>query len=106
MPDTGCAGWQRIAPSRAIDQLRRRPPVSTSEDVLSLVDETQAGDPLLAKRLRTLIGDLPPHPRAVVVLRYQEDMEPTEIAELLNMPLNTVKSHLRRALDVLRGRLA
>jgi RNA polymerase sigma-70 factor, ECF subfamily len=96
----------RVATHRAIDQLRRRPPVSTSEDVLSLVDETQTGDPLLAKRLRTLIGDLPPHPRAVVVLRYQEDMEPTEIAELLNMPLNTVKSHLRRALEVLRGRLA
>jgi RNA polymerase sigma-70 factor (ECF subfamily) len=40
-----------------------------------------------------------------VVLRYQEDMDPTEIAELLDMPINTIKSHLRRALEMLRGRL-
>lgn len=98
--------WLRqVATHRAIDQLRRRPPIATSDDVLSLVDETEAGDPLLANRLRALIGDLPAHARAVVVLRYQEDMDPTEIGELLDMPLNTVKSHLRRALEVLRAHL-
>jgi len=95
----------RITTHRAIDQIRRRAPAPTSEDVLSLVDETDAGDPLLARHLRALIGDLPPHPRAVVVLRYQEDLDPAEIGELLDMPLNTVKSHLRRALEELRGRL-
>jgi RNA polymerase sigma-70 factor, ECF subfamily len=95
----------QVATHRAIDQLRRRPSLPTSGDVLSLVDESQTADPLLANRLRALIGDLPPQPRAVVVLRYQEDMDPTEIGELLDMPLNTVKSHLRRALEVLRRRL-
>jgi RNA polymerase sigma-70 factor (ECF subfamily) len=70
-----------------------------------MVDETSTGDPLLAKRLRALISDLPPHPRAILVLRCQEDMDATEIGELLDMPLNTVKSHLRRALEELRGRL-
>ena len=45
-------------------------------------------------------------PRAVVVLRYQEDMDPSEICRLLDMPLNTVKSHLRRAMEVLRERLS
>jgi RNA polymerase sigma-70 factor (ECF subfamily) len=49
-----------------------------------------------------LISQLPPAPRAVVLLRYQEDLDPTEIAETLDMPLNTVKSHLRRSLEVLR----
>jgi RNA polymerase sigma-70 factor (ECF subfamily) len=91
---------------RAIDQLRRRPPSSTRDDVLSLVDERDPGDHLLANRLRVLIGELPPHPRAVIVLRYQEDMDPSEISRLLDMPLNTVKSHLRRALEVLRERLS
>jgi RNA polymerase sigma-70 factor (ECF subfamily) len=95
----------QVATHRAIDQLRRCPSLPTSDDVLSLVDESQTADPLLANRLRALIGDLPPQPRAIVVLRYQEDMDPTEIAELLDMPINTIKSHLRRALEMLRGRL-
>ena len=97
---------RRVATHRAIDQLRRRPPSSTGDDVLSLVDEHDPGDHLLAHRLRVLVGELPPHSRAVVVLRYQEDMDPSEIGRLLEMPLNTVKSHLRRALEVLRERLS
>jgi RNA polymerase sigma-70 factor (ECF subfamily) len=41
----------------------------------------------------------------VMLLRYQEDLDPTDIAGTLNMPLSTVKSHLHRSLAVLRGRL-
>jgi RNA polymerase sigma-70 factor (ECF subfamily) len=45
-------------------------------------------------------------PRAVIVLRYQEDMMPDEIAAALSMPVATVKSHLRRALQLLREKMA
>jgi RNA polymerase sigma-70 factor (ECF subfamily) len=41
----------------------------------------------------------------IVLLRYQEDLDPSDIAEMLNMPVSTVKSHLHRSLTVLRGRL-
>ena len=44
------------------------------------------GDILLARALRQLIAGLPPKPRMVMILRYQEDMEAAEIAEVLNMP--------------------
>jgi len=64
------------------------------------------GDILLAGTLRQLIASLPAKPRLVMILRYQEDMEPTEIAEVLNMPLGTVKSHLQRSLKLLRDKLA
>jgi len=97
---------RRVAVHRAIDQLRRRPPSSTGDEVLSLVDEHDPGDHLLANRLRVLVSELPPHPRAVVLLRFQEDLDPAEICRLLDMPLNTVKSHLRRALEALRERLS
>jgi RNA polymerase sigma-70 factor (ECF subfamily) len=60
---------------------------------------------LLEARLRTLITELPDHARAVMVLRYQEDLDPSEIAAVLEMPLNTVKSHLRRSIDTMRARL-
>ena len=46
-----------------------------------------------------------PRARVIVMLRYMDDLAPTEIAETLDMSLNTVKSHLRRGLLVLRARL-
>jgi RNA polymerase sigma-70 factor (ECF subfamily) len=41
----------------------------------------------------------------VVVLRFQEDLDPSEIAKVLDMPVNTVKSHLQRSLAVLKEKL-
>ena len=38
----------------------------------------------------------------MVVLRYQEDLDPEDIASVMNVPLNTVKSQLQRALTMLR----
>jgi RNA polymerase sigma-70 factor, ECF subfamily len=46
---------------------------------------------------------LPEIPRAIVLLRFQEDLDPLDIAATLDLPVNTVKSHLRRSLDWLRG---
>ena len=62
-------------------------------------------DPLLRDQLRRLVESLPEKARAVVLLRYQEDMDPSEIAEMLEMPISTVKSHLHRSLTLMRGRL-
>jgi RNA polymerase sigma-70 factor (ECF subfamily) len=39
-----------------------------------------------------------------LILRYQEDLTPEEIAELLSAPLATVKSHLQRGLKLLRAK--
>lgn len=52
--------------------------------------------------IEQMVVNLPPAQRAVLLLRYQEDMMPTEISVLLSMPLGTVKSHLQRALKLLR----
>jgi RNA polymerase sigma-70 factor (ECF subfamily) len=57
---------------------------------------------MLAGRLQRLVASLPPKPRLLVVLRYQEEMELEEIAEALDMPLGTVKSQLQRTLATLR----
>jgi RNA polymerase sigma factor (sigma-70 family) len=48
------------------------------------------------------IKSLPPNQRAVVVLRYYEDLPLVDIAALLDRPPATVRSDLRRALDKLR----
>jgi RNA polymerase sigma-70 factor (ECF subfamily) len=68
--------------------------------------ETADGPDLLALgRVRKLVRALPERLRAVVVLRYQDDLAPEEIARTLGWPLNTVKSRLHRALKMLRTRL-
>jgi RNA polymerase sigma-70 factor (ECF subfamily) len=60
---------------------------------------------MLRKTLQRLVTALPEKWRMMVVLRYQEDLEPAEIAALMNLPLGTVKSQLHRALALLREKL-
>jgi RNA polymerase sigma factor (sigma-70 family) len=52
--------------------------------------------------LNSLLDQLPSHYREVLVLYYQEEMTFAEIGQTLSKPLNTVKSHHRRALEQLR----
>jgi RNA polymerase sigma-70 factor (ECF subfamily) len=97
---------RRVVAHRAIDVARqhaRRPQTSLSDVAEPAVPSIER-DTLMVRRLRELIAALPAAPRAVLTLRFQEDLDPSEIARVLEMPLNTVKSHLRRALAVLRGR--
>ncbi|HEU4522158.1 MAG TPA: sigma-70 family RNA polymerase sigma factor, partial [Thermoanaerobaculia bacterium] len=62
-------------------------------------------DPFLGKRIRELIAALPPKQRLIVTLRYQEDLDPSEICSIVGLPVNTVKSHLHRAVVTLRKQL-
>jgi RNA polymerase sigma-70 factor (ECF subfamily) len=103
------AAWLRkVAVQRSIDEGRRRSrrPQVALADVAEPAAGIRPGDPLLSELLRKLISTLPEAPRMVMVLRYQEDLEPAEIAAALEMPVATVKSHLQRSLALLRGKLA
>jgi RNA polymerase sigma-70 factor, ECF subfamily len=51
------------------------------------------------------VDDLSAQQRTVFVLRFVEEMELEEIADTIGMNLSTVKSHLYRALGILRGRM-
>lgn len=104
---------RRVAVHRSIDQGRRYK--HRKEQPLDGVPEPAAGDrslepgsadPLLLRQLRRILAALPEKQRMVVMLRYQEGLGPAEIAEILEMPVNTVKSTLHRSLDELRGKLA
>jgi RNA polymerase sigma-70 factor (ECF subfamily) len=59
----------------------------------------------LRKDLDAAISALPERYRSVIVLYYLEDVSYPEIAEVLNLPLGTVKTHLHRAKRMLREQL-
>ncbi len=55
-----------------------------------------------AVRVAAALAILSPVRRAVVLLRFYEDLPEAQIAQILDRPLNTIKSDLRRALEQLR----
>ena len=100
--------WLRkVTGHRCIDEIRRRQhrPEFQVEEMPDRGTLPVAREVFLADRVQRLLAGLPPRARMVVVLRFQEELEPAEIAETLDMPVNTVKSHLRRSLAVLRAKL-
>jgi RNA polymerase sigma-70 factor, ECF subfamily len=99
------AFWlRRVTANRCIDQGRRK--FRRREMALENTPEPTASDrpadPFLSERLRQGLAMLPEKQRMVVILRFQEGLGPAEIAEALDMPVNTVKSTLHRSLEELR----
>jgi RNA polymerase sigma-70 factor (ECF subfamily) len=97
--------WLRqVTSNRAIDQLRRRArlPLTSLEEESELFSHEEGSDPMLQRHMQALLAELSAPARAVLLLRYQEDLDPPEIALTLDMPLNTVKSHLKRSLESMR----
>ena len=43
--------------------------------------------------------------RTVFLMKFSEDMQVSEISQLLDMPVNTVRTHLHRALKAVRSQL-
>lgn len=105
-----------IARNTAFDLLRKRRDVAFTdfEDaegenplVNSLADPGPLPDELVARAqeagvLEGVVQQLPLAQRTVLLLRYHEQLTFEEIGTVLNQPLNTVKSHHRRALIALR----
>lgn len=104
---------ERIAANKAIDHLRlrqRRPESELIEEQLpddsSLVRElTTAIDSAISAEVMEAFSGLSPEQRQTVVLRHLLDYEPSEIAEMLDLPGSTVRTHIHRGLGRLRERL-
>lgn len=99
-----------ICRSRALDRLRARPPEIPTESPEALVTELPGdGSPqdLLeatesGSAVRAAIERLTPVQRQLIGLAFFRGLSHQEIAAHVQLPLGTVKSHLRRALEALR----
>jgi len=107
-PEHACHWLRRVTMSRSSDALRRRR--VRGMDLWVEMDDVHAAQPdaertsPLGTRLEYLLTTLPEVQRAALVLRYQEDLLPEEIAAVMDAPLATVKSNLQRGLKLLRAK--
>jgi RNA polymerase sigma-70 factor (ECF subfamily) len=97
-----------IARNRSIDRIRRerRPALDPEEPMLQPEPET-APDTAYeqgqeAGRLKAAIGNLPPEQSELIRLAYYEELAHSAIAARLDMPVGTVKSRIRLAMQKLR----
>ncbi|MFF4383496.1 RNA polymerase sigma factor [Kitasatospora sp. NPDC001547] len=86
-------GWARaIAAREAVRFATRRRPRPEAVD-----DRPDDRDPELATDIRDVLERLPPGHRAVLTLRHVEGLDERSVAEILDLPLGTVRSRLFRA---------
>jgi RNA polymerase sigma-70 factor (ECF subfamily) len=58
-----------------------------------------------ANRVQWALKSLSPKQRIVFIMRFLDEMDLQEISASTGMPLSTVKTHIRRAMKAVRGRL-
>ena len=105
-----------IAKNSATDLMRKRKALpfstfDTADDSNVLTDTLADPEPLpeevferasLAEDVRTALSDLSARDRTILSLRYEEEQSFEDIAKILRMPANTIRSLHRRALIQLR----
>ncbi|HEY6953393.1 MAG TPA: sigma-70 family RNA polymerase sigma factor [Bacteroidota bacterium] len=110
----------KIATNNSIDYIRRKrlqtfsidkPIESKDSDYTFEIPDTtyEADSELISGQRKKLLDDaiasLPPRYRQVIILRHVDEKEYQEIAEMLKLPLGTVKAHIFRARELLYKKL-
>ncbi|QIK77062.1 SigE family RNA polymerase sigma factor [Nocardioides piscis] len=108
------AAWSRIDDRAAAPAYARRTLVNTASSwfrkkgwrnelpTTSLPESSYASDPSTRPAVIDALRELPPRQRAVVVLRYYDDLSVAETAEVLGCSTGTVKSQTFQAFAKLR----
>jgi RNA polymerase sigma-70 factor (ECF subfamily) len=94
-----CRDWAEKKGSVAVDSLEasEQEPASDEGDPVQVVSELE-----LKARIQAKLDVLAPLQRTVIILRYSEGLSYDEMATALEMPVNTVRTHLHRAKARLR----
>lgn len=109
--ETKLSTWlYRLVVNLGIDRMRRRgaPPIRLDDEGVDV--DVASDDPIddvagVAERaeeaqiVRAAVAKLPDAQRLALTLHYFEDQRYEDIAEVMGVPLNTVKSHIRRGKD-------
>jgi len=91
--------WSSLKPRRANEpELEEEyDPPADQPDTVAVLESRED-----IERVRTALGSLTPEWRMMLVMREYQDLPYEEIAEILNVPIGTVRSRLARAREQLR----
>jgi RNA polymerase sigma-70 factor (ECF subfamily) len=91
--------WKHVSASAVdVDEVASSVPTREGSAESQLIAQQQV------KLILRTVADLSPRQRTIFLLRFLEEMEIPEIAHTTGLPLGTVKSHLYRAIDMIRRR--
>ena len=98
---------------KCLEQRKRNKALQTAleaEQILERADNNELADAQLEDHDRQALiqehlAKLPAKYRVVLILRHLQDMTYEEMAEILTMPIGTIKTHLFRARNLLKERL-
>jgi RNA polymerase sigma-70 factor, ECF subfamily len=102
----------RVANNLIIDESRKK----KEESLEILMEKSPAFEPsyeghktiqqgVLVKEVIEKMKDLPPDYREILILRYIDDLDPKEIAQILDTNANNVSVKINRAIKALRTKL-
>lgn len=103
------AWFLRIVANRSIAVLRKRRVRAAFARIVRLGGEPEAPPPAHGRdhvRLMHALDELPAMQKSALVLRYGHDLGEAEIAKLLDVSPETVKTHLKRGRERLRKELS
>lgn len=93
----------RIAMNRIASEYRKQ---KERDPLPAEVPAPDGGDPAVVQQVRDALAQLEPHEREIVLLREYQGLSYDEIAQVLDVPVGTVRSRLFRAKMALRDLLS
>lgn len=92
----------RIVVNTSIDFIRKNKKITVMDEESLFIFDKGKNDKYEDIDLKLALSELPAKYKTIVILRYFEDLKIEEIAEILNENINTVKTRLYKALEILR----
>lgn len=94
--------FYKIIVNTSLDYLRRKNKLTVVDDTTIQLHSPGVSDHYEDIDLHRALNELPPDYRSVIVLRYFEDLKIEEVADILELNVNTIKTRIYKALKLLR----
>ncbi len=95
----------KVARNFCLDYIKKKKPIQFSENEAEILEipeslpsvEAMLDEEIFLQQFKSNLDNLPVTEKEILLLKYFEDLTFEQIAEIQNIPLNTVKSHFYRA---------